>query len=639
MDWLGLEGLQGMARPGATIIRVPSMFFTGQLPCWSYLGGGPGRLQGYRMSYHCLPVAAMVLRGLDPAAVVEQLHRLDFLDEEWSRNAVRKAVVELARREEEGLTEIRVSDLYAALAGEQQVGHTINHPVRRVFARAANRILRLLGEPGSVPEEGPDYLPLPHLPLLPATERALGLKPDGAAHFRLGKRTILPADYIRDLVAHYRALPAGKLEEALRESREAMSFFADIAATHPSAEWARLEMAGAEPTTMSPPGPISAGPRFSSRPAVLPWMVPGAKVLSVVPAPWTRSDLQELIRLDDEAEREAIGRIAPASRAAPFTPAEFRLVQLTDASVINFPRTEGMVLDAAGSFVRGTRGSPRVVEENPFERSTGRGEMQFRDDMPISGEIGRAFVGFCPASANYAHFLGLFVQRLMIARSRLADTAFLVPDLPEYSAMAPGALRNEFMFRLPEKIPLADGNCYRPLKSGAYRVRELLLLVPHGDRWDLMFQPEVRSSFDALAAEALRRARLSAASLPERLYVSRQAAGRRRIVNHEAFLSVMEAEGFVTVRMEELDFWEQAAHFAAARTIVTVHGAGCANLLFSAPGTTLIEMYPRPLLSHQFVHTALSRDCRHVPLPCRPMRRQDVEVDLDALRAALAAAR
>jgi hypothetical protein len=639
VDWLGLEGLQAMAKPGCRVVRIPSMFFDGQLPCWAYLGGGAGRLRGYRMSYHCLPVAAMVLRGESPETIIRRLLAPDFLDPEWSRGAFQRSVDELARREADGHVDVPVSDIYAELGRQAQVGHTINHPTRRVLLRVAERILRLLGQAADLPEAGPEYLPLPHLAVLPATQRALGLAPDQEPHYRLANRAVEPDAFLRLLVEHYQGLPAGALGTALRASREATSFFEGIAASHPGADWASLDAVASAPVPAPVQVPAPDVPAYTPRRAVLPFTIAGARIVAEVPSPWTRDDLGRLMLLDDPEEREAIGRIAPASRAEPYTPPPFRLVQLPDAVVLNFPRTEGMILDADGNFVRGSRGSPRILPENPFIRMEKAGEGRFLENPPIAGEIGRAFVGFCPASANYAHLMGLFVQRLMIANTRLEDTAFLFPDLPEYRTLSPGALRNEFMFRLPDLVPLTGGNFYRPLRAGAYRVRELLMLEPGGDRWGLMFQPQVRAGFDALAAEALRRARLSGTALPRRLYVSRQGAGRRRIANHDEFLAVVEAAGFETRRMEDLDFWDQAAHFAAADCVVTVHGAGCANLLFSRPGTALVEMYPKPLLSHQFVHTALSRDCRHFPLPCQPAgRAQSVLVDLGALRTVLDAA-
>jgi hypothetical protein len=144
VDWLGLEGLQAMAKPGCQVVRIPSLFFDGQLPCWAYLGGGAGRLRGYRMSQHCLPVAAMVLRGDDADTIAGRVLAPDFLDPEWSRAAFDRAVGELVRREADGRIDVPASDIYAELGREVQIGHTINHPTRRILLRIADRILRLL---------------------------------------------------------------------------------------------------------------------------------------------------------------------------------------------------------------------------------------------------------------------------------------------------------------------------------------------------------------------------------------------------------------------------------------------------------------------------------------------------------------
>src|SRR6185436_14985335 len=129
------------------------------------------------------------------------------------------------------------------------------------------------------------------------------------------------------------------------------------------------------------------------------------------------------------------------------------------------------------------------------------------------------------------------------------------------------------------------------------------------------------------------------AHLPRRLYVSRQGAQSRRIMDHDAFAAAAEADGYAARRMESLDFWDQAAHFAAARQVISVHGAGCTSILFADPRSVLVEMYPRPLPTHLFVHPTLARGCRYVPLPCRRLNRDlDIEVDAVALAAALARA-
>jgi|GEM_PF-4278381 len=378
---------------------------------------------------------------------------------------------------------------------------------------------------------------------------------------------------------------------------------------------------------------------FSLRPALWPTQAAAADIVGeiVPPPPFSAHDR---VLTEDAQERAALEAVAPAARVAPFRAGGFLLVRVRDAIVLNWPRTEGMVLDREGKFLRSTRGSPRIFDGNPLVRFDRAAGWYFRDGIEPADTIDRAFLGYCPAAANYAHFLGLFVMRVFAARRRLNDTAFLFPDLPEYRMHYPSAMRNEFMFRLPEIAPLESGNFYLPMPAGAFRVRELFLFQPTGDRWDLMFQPEILDAFAAIGHEALRRAEACGAAtrarLPQHLYVSRQGATRRRIVNHDDFAAASELAGFEPRRMEALDFWSQAAHFAAARQVLTVHGAGCASILFAKPETALLEMYPRPLPTHLFVHPTLARGCRYVPVPSRKVTRDlDIEVDLDTLSSAL----
>lgn len=80
------------------------------------------------------------------------------------------------------------------------------------------------------------------------------------------------------------------------------------------------------------------------------------------------------------------------------------------------------------------------------------------------------------------------------------------------------------------------------------------------------------------------------ATSPEKIFISRAKARRRRLVNEAEIESRLMAQGFVTVVLEDLPFLEQVRLFAHAREIVGLHGAGLTNLVFSAPGTRVVEI-------------------------------------------------
>lgn len=82
-----------------------------------------------------------------------------------------------------------------------------------------------------------------------------------------------------------------------------------------------------------------------------------------------------------------------------------------------------------------------------------------------------------------------------------------------------------------------------------------------------------------------------ATAAPERIYVSRQRASRRRLHEAAALEAALAARGFTTVQLETMPVAEQARLFRGARVIVGVHGSGFANLVFARPGAALVELF------------------------------------------------
>ena len=62
------------------------------------------------------------------------------------------------------------------------------------------------------------------------------------------------------------------------------------------------------------------------------------------------------------------------------------------------------------------------------------------------------------------------------------------------------------------------------------------------------------------------------------------------MLNEEEVFALLEPLGFEAITMDGRSIGEQAALFASAAVIVATHGAALANLVFSRPGTTVIEL-------------------------------------------------
>lgn len=84
----------------------------------------------------------------------------------------------------------------------------------------------------------------------------------------------------------------------------------------------------------------------------------------------------------------------------------------------------------------------------------------------------------------------------------------------------------------------------------------------------------------------------------ERIYISREHARKRKLLNETEVMSVLEKRGFRKVVLESLPLHEQIRIFASAQIVAGPHGAGFTNLIFCRPGTKVIEFF-----SPNLVHT------------------------------------
>lgn len=115
-----------------------------------------------------------------------------------------------------------------------------------------------------------------------------------------------------------------------------------------------------------------------------------------------------------------------------------------------------------------------------------------------------------------------------------------------------------------------------------------------------------------------------------RLYVSRGLASRSP--GNEAQLEeALIRRGFTAVHPRFMPVAVQAGLFASAEMIVSPHGAGLTNILFTRPGTALIEMFLDSFVPRDFYLRS-----RHNDMPYGAVTHGD-EVDIEALLSLIAA--
>ncbi len=88
---------------------------------------------------------------------------------------------------------------------------------------------------------------------------------------------------------------------------------------------------------------------------------------------------------------------------------------------------------------------------------------------------------------------------------------------------------------------------------------------------------------------------------PEKLiYISRQDASQRRVTNEKEIFELLEKKGFEFHTLSNMSLINQIKLFSQAKIVISSHGAGLTNIIFSSPETSLVEIIPNDTVNHCF---------------------------------------
>lgn len=77
-----------------------------------------------------------------------------------------------------------------------------------------------------------------------------------------------------------------------------------------------------------------------------------------------------------------------------------------------------------------------------------------------------------------------------------------------------------------------------------------------------------------------------------KVYISRRGALKRKITNEDEMIPLLKIEGFDIVQMENLSFKQQRELMRETKVLISIHGAGLANLIFMPDDSKVIELHP-----------------------------------------------
>lgn len=86
----------------------------------------------------------------------------------------------------------------------------------------------------------------------------------------------------------------------------------------------------------------------------------------------------------------------------------------------------------------------------------------------------------------------------------------------------------------------------------------------------------------------------------ERIYITREDAAARFVVNEDEVMQMLEKKGFRKIVLTPLSTEEKIAIFSSARMIVAPFGSGSVNVAFCEPGAALVELAPNTFADNYF---------------------------------------
>lgn len=250
----------------------------------------------------------------------------------------------------------------------------------------------------------------------------------------------------------------------------------------------------------------------------------------------------------------------------------------------------GLVVLPDGKFVLQGNWDARFLKSNP--------------NYSILGKISNAFLRgdyyslLSHWGAEYYHWFHDVLPRLIPALPHLpGNIRFLINH----------DLRN-YQIRSLEALGISREHLVFQSSGSRQKIERLWFASPLGN-------PEFSSSrvLAELSKKIRRACTVENGDQPQRIFISRRLAERRRLVNENEIIAELRRLGFVDLALETMPFDLQVKTMASASIVCGLHGAGLTNILFCQTGARVAEISSPirdhihyQLLSHKLGHRYFS---------------------------------
>lgn len=235
-----------------------------------------------------------------------------------------------------------------------------------------------------------------------------------------------------------------------------------------------------------------------------------------------------------------------------------------------------IVKDALMKGLRFIQGSKKIFGGFPFIMSLKRKLKRIAFFFSSKTEIVEKGVWIINSwTGNYFHWFADALPKLLAVEAELKGHKVLVPGSYKKYPYIESSLQKmgfDFIYFNDEVVSLK--------KFKKYKIKELLIV------------DELRY-FNPAVMEMLRK-RLSAEyykdTVPhKKVYISREKAVRRKILNEHEVIKTLREFGFEIHYFEDYDFDQQIKLIIECKFLVSIHGAGLTNILFMKDRTNVME--------------------------------------------------
>lgn len=198
---------------------------------------------------------------------------------------------------------------------------------------------------------------------------------------------------------------------------------------------------------------------------------------------------------------------------------------------------------------------------------------------------------FDGSASNHYNFICDFLPRLYAAKHLFGTHVFLLPDTPYVHTNGIEILK--MLGLLPPAIEWIQQRTMHRIKSLTIVERPVQSGRIH-DSLMMQLKKQLYKTFP-----------LHAQNNAKRIYISRENATHRKLLNEHEVQAVFFDYGFDILRFEKLSIKEQVQLAQSASIVASIHGAGLANAFFMQPGAALMEFRRNGVYQNQcFWHLA-----------------------------------